>query len=340
MTNLVTTDDMDQLSGEFFKKSHRLVFSQLSLSAVEQDILALLLTKVSKQDWNEFYNEETKQLTVPEYAFTADVLAQWLGMATKRTLYATISKPAERLSSKTIGIRDDANKRFVFMPLFKKIQYQDGVLSITPNDELFKEIFVISKGHAQVPHKAFRALKGEYSKRLFAILCRFKQKGELKDMTLNDFHAYMGLLSKDGSLAKSSYARATILIERIIEPAIKEISEIESGITFLSCPLEKKRFGYSLVKERNKTVGIKFRYQWNQKDLEVKEEVKKPMTFDSPEAHADHIHCLIMNGDFKSVTKEGIDVLFANTRYLMKNGVELNEEFYKKLESCEEFLGL
>jgi hypothetical protein len=57
---LVATVNMSQLTSEFFKKSHRLVFSQSQMSKVEQDIFALFLSRLDKGDWGLDDSEMTK----------------------------------------------------------------------------------------------------------------------------------------------------------------------------------------------------------------------------------------------------------------------------------------
>ncbi|MBT2979880.1 replication initiation protein, partial [Vibrio anguillarum] len=50
ITSTATTD----IHSDFFKKSHALVFSRLSLSPVEHDIFALLLSRLHKDQWDDF----------------------------------------------------------------------------------------------------------------------------------------------------------------------------------------------------------------------------------------------------------------------------------------------
>lgn len=331
MPSLVTTNHFDQLATDFFKKSHRLVFSQLSLSATEQDILALFLTKLSKEKWESFSDENGVLIpdSVPKYAFTSDVLAKWLGKD-KRDLYSTLYKPSLRLVSKVIGIRDDEKGKFKFYNLFPTITYEGGTLTLKPNEDLFKEIFVVSKGHAQVPHKEFRSLESEHSKRLFTIFCRFKAKGELKEQSINDLHALLGLLNPNGELAKSSYEKTSVLLKRVIEPAILEISEKVKGIKFSSCPYDKKRFGYSVVKDNKTIVGVSFRYSW--KDEAVQEE--KSAELPSPLELAIFTHMNIEMCEFGKVTQEGIDALKAHMTDLMMDGFDCGIEFMQKFKSA------
>lgn len=338
MPNLVTTDHFDQLSTEFFKKSHRLVFSQLSLSAIEQDVLALFLTKLSKAKWEDFSDENGCLIpgSVPEYAFTADVLAKWLNKD-KRALFATLHKPASRLIQKTIGIRDDAKKRFIFLTLFTKISYENGTLTLKPNEELFKEIFVVSKGHAQIPHKEFRSLESEHAKRLFTIFCRFRERGELQDQSINDLHAMFGLLNEKGELNKSSYAKTSMLIKRIIEPAICEIAEKVPDLAFSVCPLDEKRFGYSLIKMNKRIIGIRFRYYWKQK---TKNEDQSEPTFIPSDALelAIYTHTLLEENKLHEVTKEGLDALGLNMMQLVTDGFSFSQEMIEKIKYCSSVL--
>lgn len=267
---IISANDVADLNSEFFKKSHRLVFSQLALTPVEHDIMALFLSKLHKDHWED-YLSDGKIDHVPRYEFTPDLLSEWFDVD-KRVLYATLDKPADRLSSKKIGIRNKRKNSFDFMPLFKRIKYEGGTLMIVPNDELISEYLCLSHGHSQVPHKQFRAIDLEHSKRLFTMLCRFKDgSGELHPQTIEELHAFFGLLDNNGELIRKTYKSTSVLISRILKPAIEKI---DINVPEIQFDVDEKtgNYGFGYIKEGRTIKAIKFLFSWkNQKRIASKD---------------------------------------------------------------------
>ncbi|WP_299011701.1 replication initiation protein [uncultured Shewanella sp.] len=271
---MITTNKSVDLKSTFFKKSHNLVFSQLSLSPVMHDIVALFLTRLHKDHWVPFMNGE--QIHSPTYSFSSDVLKDWFGFSDSKQQYATLVLPAERLSKKSIGIKDPKTKKFSFTSLFKRIYYEDGVLYITPNDLLINEYLAISGGHSQVPHRNFRNIKTEHAKRLYTMLCRYKNDAfsVFHPQKLSELHAYFGLLDQQGQLKTKSYGLVSKFIQRIIKPSINLINKNEPFIHFLTDE-KSGNLGYEAIKEGRKIVAIRFLFKWENPQLAAKNEAEE-----------------------------------------------------------------
>jgi plasmid replication initiation protein len=266
------------VNNEFFKKSHRLVFSQLGLSPVEHDIFALLLSSLHKDQWADYINNNA--LKSPVYEFNAQLLSEWFGVNSS-SLYSVLSKPSKRLASKAIGLKDDNAKEFKFISLFKEISYRQGVLTIVPNDRLMKEYLGVSQGHSQIPHLKFRRMKLEHAKRLYTMLCRFKESStQLHAQTLDQLHAFFGLKDENNKLVKKTYAVTGNFIKKIIKPAILQIEEVEPDITFL---VDQKtgNLGFAYHKKGRKITGIEFLFTWKKKSpIEKKIKNSEELTID------------------------------------------------------------
>ena len=272
ITSAVSTD----IHSDFFKKSHALVFSRLSLSPVEHDIFALLLSRLHKDQWEDFISGKTP--ISPSYEFKSKVLCDWFCVE-KEDLYNILYKPSERLSEKKIGVTHEGES-FDFIPLFKRVQYKNGTLTIKPNDELITEYLGISQGHAQIPHKSFRKIKTEHGKRLYTMLCRFKSPHtELHAQSIEELHGFFGLLDKQGKILKKTYAVNANFIKRIIKPAILEIDDKESRISF---QIDEKtgNYGFSYVKDGRKVIGIKFLFKWTQQERSPKASDESQLKYD------------------------------------------------------------
>ena len=271
---VIETDTSKNLPSIFFKKAHQLVFSQLRLSSIEHDIFALFLSRLNKEHWQSYLDKKT--IESPTYTFTNDVLADWFDVSAQ-SLFATLYKPSKRLASRSIGITDTGKGNFEFYSLFKKVKYQDGKLVLIPNDLLINEYLCVSQGHAQIPHHSFRKLKKEYAKRLYTLLCRFRdQNTELHYQSITQLHSFFGLVDERGELTKKTYARTNDLISRIIKPSISEIASVEPRLEFLYD--ENGNYGFTYQRKGRKIDGLKFLYKWKSAVNQEEQVVRKQLS--------------------------------------------------------------
>ena len=262
----ITTENSKELPSQFFKKSHELIFSQLGLSAREHDMMALFLSRLNREHWTDFL--EKRDIHAPQYTFHADVLKDWFGLSSKQ-LYPTLRPVAERLSSRKVGLASDQSEEFDFIPLFARVKYSKGSLTIVPNSELINAYVDYSAGHAQINHHAFRGLKSEHSKRLYTLLSRFKDCGtQLHPQRIESLHALYGLLDEKGELLKTSYSQNKVFIDRCIKKPIDEMTkcaEVSKELEFL---IDEKtgNIGFSPVLNGKRIVAIEFLYHWTASD--------------------------------------------------------------------------
>ncbi len=224
-------------------------------------MLALFLSRLNKDHWSDFMAGET--IVSPRYQFNSSVLAQWFGVDPKQ-LFSTLEKPASRLSSRTIGLVNEDSQKFSYTPLFKKIEYDDGVLHIVPNDEMIHAYLGVSQGHAKMDHRVFRMLKSEHSKRLYAMLSRFKDPAtKLHPQTIEELHSFFGLLDSKGMLVKKSYQNNKVFMERCIRNSINEINKYDNLIQFNIYKLgNSEYFGFEPIKTGRKITSIRFIFSW------------------------------------------------------------------------------
>ncbi|MGF1693907.1 replication initiation protein [Photobacterium kagoshimensis] len=269
----VTTEHSKELPNQFFKKSHELVFSQLALTAREHDMMALFLSRLNREHWTDFL--EKRDIHAPQYTFHADVLKDWFGLSSKQ-LYPTLRPVAERLSSRKVGLSNDNSEEFDFIPLFARVKYSKGALTIVPNSELINAYVDYSAGHAQINHHAFRSLKSEHSKRLYTLLSRFKDSGKLHPQRLESLHALYGLLDEKGKLLKKSYSQNKVFIDRCIKKPIEEMSRCVDVSKELEFFADEKsgNFGFSPVMQGRRIVAIEFLYRWKASDNQAEKQVR------------------------------------------------------------------
>ena len=274
---LVTTENSRELPNHFFKKSHQLIFSQLGLSAREHDMMALFLSRLNREHWTDFL--EKRDIHAPQYTFHADVLKDWFGLSSKQ-LYPTLRPVAERLSSRKVGLASDQTEEFDFIPLFARVKYSKGALTIVPNSELINAYVDYSAGHAQINHRAFRSLKSEHSKRLYTLLSRFKDSGtQLHPQRIESLHALYGLLDEKGQLIKKSYGQNKVFIDRCIKKPIEEMTRCEEVCKELEFRIDEKtgNVGFSPVMNGKRIVAIEFLYRWHLSDNRGEKEERKKL---------------------------------------------------------------
>ncbi|WP_318409258.1 replication initiation protein [Photobacterium leiognathi] len=241
------------------KKGHQLVFSRQDLSAREADMFALMIAHMKGNDWND---------STPHYEFTSHQLSEWLGVESKH-IGSNLSPVANRLASRKIGIKQKSAKgdtEFDYRPLFKHIAYKNGVLTMVPNDMLKSEYIEYNHGFALINTRNFFDVKKEYSKRLYELLSRFKNKGyEMHTQSLQELKGMFGLLDETGKIKKdkSSFKNNSVFMKRCIRESIKDLSEhpqIKKELLFINS--DKGDLGFALVKKGRTITGIKFLFRW------------------------------------------------------------------------------
>ncbi|GEM77605.1 replication initiation protein [Vibrio sagamiensis] len=339
----VMTENSSELHQQFFKKSHELVFSQLGLTAREHDMMALFLSRLHKEHWTDFL--EKRDIHAPRYTFSSDVLKEWFGLSSKQ-LYPTLRPVADRLSSRKVGVNNDKDKEFDFIPLFARVKYQKGELSIVPNSELINAYIDYSAGHAQINHRAFRGLKSEHSKRLYTLLSRFKDKGTLHPQSIETLHGLYGLLDEKGKLLKTSYGQNKVFIDRCIKKPIKEMMEcieVSKELEFYT-DAESGNVGFAPVMRGRRMVAIQFLYRWKtnigkaeleaRKALEQEEVPDNPMLILAREAW--HI---VMSWPIKGSLNEKHDLALQSVELgiiTMPSDMPLDATFMAKLACARE----
>ncbi|MFW9688183.1 RepB family plasmid replication initiator protein [Vibrio parahaemolyticus] len=282
----ITTEFYKELPQNFFKKSHELIFSRLDLSAREHDMLALFLSRLHKDHWADY--QAGKDVLAPQYTFHSDVLKDWFGLSSKQ-LYPTLRPVAERLSGRKIGLVNDDAEMFDFVPLFGRVTYKSGSLSIVPNAELMTAYLAQSAGHAQINHKSFRALKSEHSKRLYAILSRFKAHNtKLHPQSITQLQGLFGLLDERGQLSKKSYANNKVFIERCIRKPIHEMMQCPEIIAELEFLIDEKSgaYGYKPIQRGKKIIQLEFLFRWiasdNRAEAAYRKKLEEEIVPDNP----------------------------------------------------------
>lgn len=261
------------LPPEFFKKSHELTFAHTELTPREMDLMGMFFAQLHQDHWIKVQalsgGKRINLYVSAGYTFSSKAIAEWMGISEKH-VYTTIAPMAERLTSKTIGVKDDTLEEFKFRPLFSEISYRQGNLRIVPNSELMEAYVAYSKGFALVRHQPYRDLKSGYSKRIYEMLSRFKEMGVLQPQTLDDMKRYLGVVDRKGQ-CKSTFTSTSRFIKQCIEAPIAEMMgmpAISKELTFLKDP-DSERIGYRVKNHGRKITHIEFLFVWRDINAEM-----------------------------------------------------------------------
>lgn len=255
----------DEHYSDYHMKSHSLIYASSDLTARMMDIFALMLTEMKHSDWDS--NEP------PTYSFSSKQLCEWFDCP-KKQLYSRLKEPAKQLASKTLGI--EQNGKFRYTPILSSVSYENGTLTIKPNNEL-KSTYIVNlsqNGFAKVDNKIFRSLINPNEKKIFEFLCRYRYDKEMYFITLKKLQIIFGIKSEDGRVLKETYKSPTQFVSRLIAPALKKISQSDVALEKMILIEKNGKVGYELVDcEDGINQKIRFLVKW--KNEVTKEELNE-----------------------------------------------------------------
>ncbi|MGR5367007.1 replication initiation protein [Photobacterium damselae] len=238
-----------------FKKSHELVFSQQDLSSREANVFALMMASMRENDWEN---------GSPRYSFSSQKIVEYLGL-NKRAISSQLAPVCRSLSSRCVGILEQNKDKFDFRPLFKRVVYKDAVLTLVPNDELKNEYLLHSQGFALIKTASYLNIKGEYTKRLYEMLSRFKHDGfKLPVMSIERLQAYLGVLEQNGTLkeSKKSFKNTSLFLDRCVRKSIAELQQNTKTNKEIHFITNGKEIGFKCHKTGTKITAIEFTFKW------------------------------------------------------------------------------
>lgn len=246
------------------KKGHEFLFARQGLSPLEQDMLLLFFTQIERE-----HADAAGEVMMPTYRFDAGVLCQWFNVPSSRNLASVLRPAASRLAGQVVGLeqRKGSTVRFDYRPIFARVAYEDGVLTMVPNQMMWPELFEYSRGFALINHRTMRSIKGQYAKRLYELLSRFKDNGSrLYMIRIESLMGVMGVFDQDNKIQVKSFdgpRGVTIFVDRCVRGAIRELMEhpeVKQELAFLE--VEGGSRGYRTIKEGGKITKIEFQYFW------------------------------------------------------------------------------
>lgn len=241
-----------------YKKNHNLIYSRISMTTHEQNLLALFLIQMQKTEW-----KEDTQLVI---SIPASRLSEWLEVESK-SLAATIKPVALRLQKRTVLAEHPTTHEFESSVLFPTVKYNRGKLTMVPNYDLRDFFHDASKGYALVNVERFLRLRGKYSKPMYDLLSRFKSPDtRLYKTDVMTLKGVFGLVDDKNNYlqGKKTMRDTSVFVSQALVKSIEEIEDTCSDelMFFNTDPLGKKRHGIIENKTGNKITSIEFEYLW------------------------------------------------------------------------------
>ena len=218
-------------------------------------MFALMMASMCEEHWEK---------GSPKYTFPSSKIAEYLGL-NKRSISSQLAPVCKALVSRSIGILEQNKDKFDFRPLFKRAAYADGELILIPNDELKDEYLLHSQGFALIKTESYLNIKGEYTKRLYEMLSRFKDDNfKLPVMSIKRLQAYLGILDQSGKLkpTKKSFSSTSLFLDRCIRKSISELlsnPKTNKEIHFIK---NGKEIGFKCHKSGTKIISVEFTFKW------------------------------------------------------------------------------
>lgn len=332
-SSVITTDSVNQLFSKFFKKPHRFIFAQVSLSTLQYDLIGLLLSRIHQDHW--FSEGELRVGYSPTYQFSNCVLSDYLGYSRKH-LFTVLKEPILNLKNKNIGLLDEKSKKVGFISLFKQVDYQNGILTLIPNDILASDWLVLAGGYAPVTNEIFTKLRKKHSKHLYELISRFKNKGKLRAQSLQDLYGQFGLLDENGNIKLKSYKLNKTFIQKCIKESIEDIIDKEKSIVFHTCP-KTGSLGYTAIKRGKEIVAIEFLFSWIKPEEVLENGIATIDRREKREPYSDPIgvYSIIDNYEFepnhpRNPDSSELAMMISRPEELIANGMELNADFMLK----------
>ncbi len=258
--------DGDESFEDYHLKNHDFIFNCTDLTAIQMDMMAMMLTYMTKESWD---NGQC-----PTFHFDTEKLTKWFGCSAKQ-LHSKLKAPSKALAKKQFIFIDDDNEEFSFASLLKAIEYKKGVLTMTPNDVL-RDIYLITatsdeknKGFGKIYNDVYRALSVPNTKRVFEMISRFRERGmEMHPQDVRNLQCCLGIMTREGRVLKSTYASEKTFVSRIISVAMEQIAALPEAKKRLNLKRSELTgtLGYELLPKAGDQKGFKLRFlaEWKE----------------------------------------------------------------------------
>lgn len=186
-----------------------LITAQYDMPASEQDIFALVLSQIKKEDPPE------KRYRV----LVKDIVA----ITQKQVDYTKVEKSAKKLLSRVCTIiRDNGDPLYTSMISDAEHIRGSGYIEIGVSSKLRPYLVDLKANFTRYQLRMFGALRSKYSKRIYKMLSQFKNTGIMR-ISVEELKTRLKLL--DPKTGREAFKTWTIFANKVLEVAKQEINE-------------------------------------------------------------------------------------------------------------------
>ena len=186
-----------------YKKSNFLIGAKYKSSLLENKILAVSLTKVSKDDSGQLIS-----------TVTASELKKYM-KTTTGSFYDQLYSCADNLTNRQIVMEDRENHKFMILNIVQTALYDNGKFTIKYNSDLEKYLYGLQQNFTKLSLPVMMSFKSVYSFRLYELLKSKAYYPRDKKQAENLFRITFSLseLKLDLGAVNSSYDR----VQRVLK---------------------------------------------------------------------------------------------------------------------------
>lgn len=203
------------------REPNYIVFAQQKFTSLEKDLIYLVINQLPNLKKGEEW-DVNRNLTVQ---FTLN---------DKKLLNKTRVKAAlKSMQTKSIEVDGFENGRsyYSITSIFTFAEYNKGIVTIKVNGQVIPQLRALKDGYSVYNLKQILSLQGIHPKRLFEMFCSYiNRKTKIIEIEVSEIRKYLNIEDK-------YTGNNSLLKQRIIEPAIKQINEK----TFINASIQLKR---------------------------------------------------------------------------------------------------
>lgn len=251
---------------EKLKKSNFLISAMYKATPLEIKVTYLAMFNI--QQLGEYTKEADGIYTTISASMIQEQMKNSIGKNNKSNLYKQLSKMARGMTSRTIGINNDAEECFEYITLINRIVYSRGKLTIRFPLEMEEYLLNQKENFTLIPKKTIMSFKKSYSIKLYEILRRicfynkyyegeknyiFRLQKDLAELKFN-----MGIINANDERIKSmmlssSHPDYNLAAERASEKMYNTWREFKREIIDVAIQEINENI-YSNIKVKYKTV--------------------------------------------------------------------------------------
>lgn len=160
----------DVCTQEKLKKSNFLISAMYKATPLEIKVTYLAMFNI--QQLGDYKKEADGIYTTISAAMILEQMENSISKNNKSNLYKQLSKMARSMTSRTIGINNDAEECFEYITLINRIVYSRGKLTIRFPLEMEEYLLNQKENFTLIPKKTVMSFKKSYSIKLYEILRR------------------------------------------------------------------------------------------------------------------------------------------------------------------------